>query len=108
MLEDVEVQLPMVFDLLGPSSISGGELGHGGLGLELVGKKGERESEWIGQGQWLLARAENPAAAVLPLNPAVVPLVRSSFTPPTSAVPAAVPPAVPVGTGTRVRRRFWR
>jgi hypothetical protein len=42
MVEDVEVQLPMVFDLLGPSSISGGELGHGGLGLELVGKK-ERE-----------------------------------------------------------------
>ena len=42
MVEDVEVQLPMVFDLLGPSSNSGGELGHGGLGLELVGKK-ERE-----------------------------------------------------------------
>ena len=54
MVEDVEVQLPMIFDLLGPSSISGGELGHGGLGLELVGKKGERgrgASEGIGHGE---------------------------------------------------------
>ena len=42
---------------------------------------------------------KNPAAAVLPLNPAVVPLVRSGFALPTSAVPAAVPAAVLVGTG---------
>ena len=48
--------------------------------MELVGKKErERESEWIGQGQWPLIRAENPTAAVLPLNPAVVPLVRFVF-----------------------------
>ena len=40
MVEDVEVQLPMVLDLLGPSSISGGELGQGGSVWELVGKKG--------------------------------------------------------------------
>ena len=57
-VEDVEVQLPMVFDLLGPSSISGGELGHGGLGLELVGKK-EREEEEQVKG-WGMGRAGRP------------------------------------------------
>ena len=30
MVEDVEVKRPMVLDLLGPSSNSDGELGHGG------------------------------------------------------------------------------
>ena len=42
---------------------------------------------------------KDPTAAVLPPIPAVVPLGRPGSALPTSAVPVAVPPAVPVGTG---------
>ena len=41
----------------------------------------------------------NPTSAVVPLNPAVLPLGWAGSSLPTSAVPAAVPPAVPVDIG---------
>ena len=50
-VEDVEVQLPMVLDSLGPRSSSGGKLGHGSSVVELLGKKRARGEGEISCGE---------------------------------------------------------